>query len=162
MDELGVMISQAVDGSLVLTRPGGAQVALTAPEVALIRALPLSLNGATQAEALKLRATGEILQRWDAEGMPPRRASPDPDDEPRRGKTPDEVFDSVESLVDASRSCARVVLDLRVDGSVLIVATCCGAPDSKYAPMAAERVPVEVSKLLTELRNRVVNLRASR
>lgn len=81
MDELGVMISQAVDGSLVLTRPGGAQVALTAPEVALIRALPLSLNGATQAEVVKLRATREILQRWDAEGIPPRRVSPDPEED---------------------------------------------------------------------------------
>ena len=82
--------------------------------------------------------------------------------DPRRGKTPDEVFDSVENLVDARLSCARVVLDLRVDGSVQIVATCCGMPDSKYAPMAAERVPVEVSKLLAELRSRVLNLRASR
>ena len=65
-------------------------------------------------------------------------------------------------MADASLNCARVVLDLGADGRVLITATCCGVPDSKYAPMADERVPVEISKLLAELRNRALSPRESR
>ena len=40
MSEFGVLISQDADGSLLLRRPDGAQLALTAQEAALIRALP--------------------------------------------------------------------------------------------------------------------------
>lgn len=40
MNELGVLISQTVDGALELHRPDGATLALTEQEVALIRALP--------------------------------------------------------------------------------------------------------------------------
>ena len=40
MNELGVLISQTVDGALELLRPDGVRLALTEQEVALIRALP--------------------------------------------------------------------------------------------------------------------------
>lgn len=50
---------------------------------------------------------------------------------------------------------AQVLLDLLPDGRVQITATCGGVPDSRYAPIASERVPVEVNRLLVELQERL-------
>ncbi|MNV66288.1 hypothetical protein D3C71_1590340 [compost metagenome] len=56
-----------------------------------------------------------------------------------------------------ARLSAQVVLDLLPDGRVRMKATCSGQPDARYAAMAAERVPVEVAWLLSELGERVIN-----
>ena len=50
---------------------------------------------------------------------------------------------------------ATIKIDLLPDGRVRISSVCMDRPDSSYAPLAEERAPAEVEKLLGELRVRL-------
>lgn len=50
---------------------------------------------------------------------------------------------------------ATIKIDLLPDGRVRISSACLDRPDSSYAPLAEERAPAEVEKLLGELRRRL-------
>lgn len=100
------VLSYAHAGDSITKTSDGAAVSELVAEIRSLRSglaalRPVSLHAAVQKNrrerAEEEPATRGILRRWDAEGMPPRRASPDPDDEPRRGASPDEVFDSLKS-----------------------------------------------------------------
>ena len=54
------------------------------------------------------------------------------------------------------RSLAEIRIALLPDGRVRVSSTCLGRPDSSYAPQPQDRAPAEVSKLLAELRERLV------
>ena len=54
---------------------------------------------------------------------------------------------------------ATIKIDLLPDGRVRISSVCMDRPDSSYAPLAEERAPAEVEKLLGELRQRLKGVR---
>ena len=53
---------------------------------------------------------------------------------------------------------ATIKIDLLPDGRVRISSVCMDRPDSSYAPLAEERAPAEVEKLLGELRSQLPSL----
>lgn len=52
-------------------------------------------------------------------------------------------------------AAAAIAIEVLPNGRVRMDSTCCGRPDSRYAPLADAMVPQEVEKLLVELRERL-------
>ncbi len=62
----------------------------------------------------------------------------------------------------ACDALGSISIDLLPGGQVLLSSSFMGRQDSLYAPMAQERLPEELSKLLTELRQQATEVSRSR
>lgn len=78
----------------------------------------------------------------------------DPNEREFAGRVPPNPVPPCERTdLDAGR--AQITISLRLDGAVLMRSTFMSRADASYMPLSDDRVPVEVAKLLAELRQQM-------